>query len=183
MPGLKGMTIWITGLSGSGKTTIAGCLYEELTIQNLPCYVADGDSLRSGINANLGFSKEDRMESMRRSGEVAILFAKENFIVLAPVISPYRAAREMIRRRHEEEGLAFIEVYVSTPLKDCESRDPKGLYKLARTGELGYFTGVSDIYEEPVFPEIRLDTNSKTSRESAEEVMDFLRLKLLIPHL
>lgn len=181
MPDLKGMTIWMTGLSGAGKTTMARYLYEELTTQNLPCYIADGDSLRSGINANLGFSQEDRMESMRRSGEVAILFAKEGFIVLAPIISPYREAREMIRRRHEEEGLAFVEVYVSTSLKDCESRDPKGLYKLARTGELGHFTGVSDVYEEPISPEIRIDTSSKTSPESAGEVIDFLRLKHLIP--
>ncbi len=181
MDKLKGVTVWMTGLSGAGKTTIAYAIYEELKSKGLPCYVADGDVMRAGLNSNLGFSREDRLESIRRLGEAALLFAKEGFVVLAPIISPYREARDAIRLRHQQEAVAFIEVYVATPLEYCESRDPKGLYKLARKGEINYFTGVSDVYEEPLFPEIILDTKDRTASESAAEVIGFLRKNLSLP--
>ncbi len=170
----KGVTVWFTGLSGSGKTTVADFISEELSRKGLACYVADGDTLRSGISRDLGFSRSDRSEHVRRAAEVAILFAKQNFVVLVPIITPYREMHDFIKKRHAEENLAFVEVYVAASLQACESRDPKGLYKLARGGGISHFTGIDDIYEKPLSPDITLDTAYKPPEECADEVISFL---------
>ncbi len=153
---------------------MADFISEELSRKGLACYVADGDTLRSGISRDLGFSRSDRSEHVRRAAEVAILFAKQNFVVLVPIITPYREMHDFIKKRHAEENLAFVEVYVAASLQACESRDPKGLYKLARGGGISHFTGIDDIYEKPLSPDITLDTAYKPPEECADEVISFL---------
>ena len=154
--GTRGATVWLTGLSGSGKSTIGVALEELLVSRGIPAYMLDGDNLRHGLNGDLGFSEADRAENVRRAGEVACLFADAGTIAIVPLISPYVAGRERVRRRHEDGGLRFVEVFVDTPLEECERRDPKGLYVKARAGELPHFTGIDDPYEPPPAPELRL---------------------------
>jgi adenylyl-sulfate kinase len=154
--GTRGATVWLTGLSGSGKSTIGVALEELLVSRGIPAYMLDGDNLRHGLNGDLGFSEADRAENVRRAGEVACLFADAGLVAIVPLISPYVADREGVRARHDAGGLRFVEVFVDTPLEECERRDPKGLYKLARAGELPHFTGIDDPYEPPPAPELHL---------------------------
>jgi adenylyl-sulfate kinase len=152
----RGATVWFTGLSGSGKSTIAYELERLLVAAGQSAYVLDGDNLRHGLNADLGFSAADRDENVRRVGEVARLFADAGLVALVPLISPYRDARDRARQAHEVAGLRFVEVFVDTPIELCEARDPKGLYRKARAGEITGFTGIDDPYEAPVHPELVL---------------------------
>jgi bifunctional enzyme CysN/CysC len=154
--GGPGVTVWITGLSGAGKSSIAREAEHLLVDRGRACYVLDGDNLRHGLNADLGFDQPARDENVRRVGEVARLMADAGLVTLVSLISPYRAGRDAIRRSHEEHGLRFVEVYVATPLAVCEQRDPKGLYAKARRGELTGMTGIDDPYEEPLAAELVL---------------------------
>jgi adenylyl-sulfate kinase len=154
--GTRGATIWLTGLSGSGKSTIAAALEQRLVADGIPAYMLDGDNLRHGLNGDLGFAEADRAENVRRAGEVARLFADAGMVAIVPLISPYVADRDRVRARHAETDIRFIEVFVDTPIEECERRDPKGLYKKARAGELKNFTGIDDPYEPPLDPDLRL---------------------------
>jgi bifunctional enzyme CysN/CysC len=152
----RGMTVWLTGLSGSGKSTVAVEVERRLVAAGRPSYLLDGDNLRHGLNADLGFAAGDRAENVRRVGEVARLFADAGVVAVVSLVSPYRADRDRVRAAHEEAGLRFLEVFVDTPLDLCEARDPKGLYAKARAGEITGFTGVDDPYEPPTNPELVL---------------------------
>ena len=152
--GIHGATIWFTGLSGSGKSSVATEVERLLLARRQPTYLLDGDNLRHGLNADLGFDEASRTENVRRVGEVARLFADAGVVALVPLVSPYRRGRDLARAMHEAADLRFFEVFVDTPLAECERRDPKGLYKLARAGELKNFTGIDDPYEAPVAPEL-----------------------------
>ncbi len=154
--GLRGATIWFTGLSGSGKSTVAVEVERLLVESGQPTYMLDGDNLRHGINGDLGFSAEDRTENVRRVSEVARLFADAGLVALVPLVSPYRAGRERAREIHVAADVPFYEVHMDTPLDVAESRDPKGLYKLAREGKIANFTGISDPYEAPERPDLVL---------------------------
>lgn len=173
-------TVWFTGLSGAGKTTVASTLKGLLDLEDVRTFLLDGDLLREGLNSDLGFAEEDRVENVRRVGEVALLFATVGHLSLVTVISPYEAGRTAARARHMALGVPFIEVYVATPLEVCESRDPKGLYARARRGEVRRFTGVSAPYEVPADAELELATTGKTPHESASEVLALLRAKGLV---
>jgi bifunctional enzyme CysN/CysC len=173
--GARGATVWFTGLSGSGKSTIANALERLLVAAGQAAYVLDGDNLRHGINADLGFSAADRDENVRRVAEVARLFADAGVVGLVPLISPYRDARERARRAHEVAGLRFVEVFVDTPIELCESRDPKGLYRKARAGEIKGFTGIDDPYEAPEQPELVLRPDDGDVATLASVVFEFLR--------
>jgi len=151
-----GATVWLTGLSGSGKSTVAVALERSLVAAGRPAYRLDGDNLRHGLNADLGFTATDREENVRRAGEVARLFADSGVVAIVPLISPYRAGRDRARAIHVEAGLSFVEVFVDTPIELCEQRDTKGLYAKARAGEIKGFTGIDDPYEPPLHPEIVL---------------------------
>lgn len=151
-----GITIWLTGLSGSGKSTIAFTLEHWLIEQGYLAYVLDGDNIRHGLNKNIGFSPEDRVENIRRIGEVAKLFADSGTILITSFISPYQSDRQMVRDLHDAANLPFMEIFVNTPLSVCEARDPKGLYKRARAGEIKMFTGIDAPYEAPVNPDMIL---------------------------
>jgi bifunctional enzyme CysN/CysC len=153
---MPGLTVWFTGLSGAGKSTIASAVAQRLVAVDRLVTILDGDEIRRGLNADLGFSAADRSENIRRIGEVARLMADAGLVVLVPVISPYRADRDRARAVHAEAGLAFVEVFVDTPLDTCEERDPKGLYARARAGELTGLTGVDDPYEAPESPDVRI---------------------------
>ncbi len=170
----RGATIWFTGLSASGKSTIAFTIEHALVERGHLAYVLDGDNIRHGLNKNLGFSPEDREENIRRIGEVSKLFAEAGLLTLTSFISPYRADRDRARQIHEKAGLAFIEVFVEASVELCEQRDPRGLYAKARAGEIPEFTGISAPYEEPLKPEIVLDTEQLTVVESAQTVLDCL---------
>lgn len=172
--GQRGATLWFTGLSGSGKSTIAFTLEHALIEQGRLAYVLDGDNIRHGLNKNLGFSAEDRAENIRRIGEVAKLFADCGVIVMASFISPYRADRDNVRRIHDEAGIPFLEVYVQTPIETCESRDPKGLYKKARAGQLKGFTGIDDPYEPPLTAEVLLDASTQTPQQATAVLLEQL---------
>ena len=148
-----GGTVWFTGLPGAGKTTVAKALHDMLLERGLVSYLLDGEALRDGLNADLGFSQRDRAENVRRLGEVAILLARFGHLSIVSAISPYAASRKAVRERHLELAVGFVEVYVATPLEVCEARDPKGLYARARKGELLSFTGISQSYEPPEAPE------------------------------
>jgi len=150
----RGAVVWLTGLSGSGKTTVAHALADELTRAGHLAYVLDGDRLRDGLNAGLGFSPEDRAENIRRAGEVAALFADAGVIAIAAFISPYRAGRDGARRAAGSDR--FFEIFIDTPIEECERRDAKGLYRRARAGEIADFTGVSAPYEPPLAPDLHL---------------------------
>jgi adenylyl-sulfate kinase len=172
--GLHGATVWFTGLSGSGKSTIASAVAAALTERGVLVYTLDGDNLRHGLNGDLGFSAEDRAENVRRVGEVARLFADAGAVALVPLISPYRAGRDAARALHAAAGLEFIEVFVDAPLEVCETRDPKGLYAKARAGELTGFTGVDDPYEPPESPEVVVPAASTSPQEAASMVIAVL---------
>ena len=170
--GQKGATVWLTGLSGSGKSTIAVAAEHALIERGRLAYVLDGDNIRHGLNQNLGFSPEDRTENIRRIGEVAKLFTDSGIIVFSSFISPYRADRDAVRATMEPGD--FVEVYVRASVETCEGRDVKGLYKKARAGEIPEFTGISAPYEEPEKPEVVVDTNDQTVEESVAAVMQHL---------
>ena len=170
----KGATIWFTGLSGSGKSTIAYTLEHALVQRGNLAYVLDGDNIRHGLNKNLGFSAADREENIRRIGEVAKLFADGGIITMTSFISPYRKDRDTVRALHVEGKLPFIEVHVSTPIGTCEQRDPKGLYKKARAGQLKNFTGIDDPYEAPLHPELTLDATNTSPQEAAVLLLQYL---------
>ncbi len=163
--GGEGVTVWMTGLSGSGKSTIAYSAEMMLVQAGRAAYVLDGDNLRHGLNSDLGFAAADRSENVRRVGEVARLMADAGLVVLVPVISPFAADRKMVREAHEEAGLAFVEVFVDASLEVCERRDPKGLYARARAGEIEDMTGIDSPYEAPENPDLRLDSEGYLSRE------------------
>jgi adenylylsulfate kinase len=176
----KGATLWFTGLSGSGKSTIAFTLEHALVQQGHLAYVLDGDNIRHGLNKNLGFSAADREENIRRIGEVAKLFADAGVITMTSFISPYRKDRDLVRALHVEAGLPFIEVYLNTPIATCEQRDPKGLYKKARAGQLKGFTGIDDPYEEPLHPELMLDATNVSPQEATLKMLTFLERKGIV---
>ncbi len=179
----QGATVWFTGLPSSGKSTIAFTLEHLLIERGHLAYVLDGDNIRHGLNRNLGFSPEDRAENIRRIGEVAKLFADAGLITCTSFISPYRADRDQARRIHTDADLPFIEVYVQAPVELCETRDPKGLYRKAKAGEIKEFTGVSAPYEEPLNPEIILDTAELSVDQSVRRVVDYLVTKGLLPRM
>ena len=170
--GQRGVTVWFTGLSASGKSTVALLVDQILIDRGKHCYVLDGDNIRFGLNRDLGFSPEDRNENIRRIGEVAKLFTQAGIINLTAFISPYVADRD--RNREIQEPHDFVEVYVDCPLDICEQRDPKGLYAKARAGQIPEFTGISAPYEPPVDPEIVLFTANESEEESALNVVRYL---------
>jgi len=177
----KGVTIWFTGLSGSGKSTFAYTVEHALVQRGHLAYVLDGDNIRHGLNKNLGFSAEDREENIRRIGEVAKLFADTGVITMTSFISPYVKDRDNVRKLHEEAGLPFVEIFVDTPIGVCEQRDPKGLYKKARAGQLKGFTGIDDPYEAPVKPELTISAEKTTPQEGALMVIEYLESKGILP--
>jgi len=169
-----GCVLWFTGLSGSGKSTLACAIESALVNLGKHCYRLDGDNVRMGLNKNLGFSAEDRAENIRRIGEVAKLFAEAGIITLTSFISPYIEDRDNARKLCEEDGLKFIEVYMETPLEVAEERDPKGLYKKARAGEIKGFTGIDDPYEEPKNAELVLHTAEMSLDDEVRACVEFL---------
>lgn len=172
--GQKGATLWMTGLSGSGKSTIAVALEQVLAQRGFKCYRLDGDNVRHGLNKNLGFSAEDRTENIRRIGEVSKLFADAGIIAVNSFISPYRADRETVRELHAADGLPYLEIFVDAPLEVAEERDPKGLYKKARAGELKGFTGIDDPYEAPEKADLHLRTDQHDIAGCVQQVIDLL---------
>ncbi|RHX91175.1 adenylyl-sulfate kinase [Leptospira yasudae] len=174
----KPCLLWVTGLSGSGKSTIANALESFLNEKKYHTFLLDGDNLRYGLNKDLGFTQAERTENIRRTGEVAKLFTEAGIIVIVSLISPYRADRQSVRELFQDGE--FIEIYLSTPLEICEKRDPKGLYKKARVGEIPNFTGISSPYESPIKPEINLDTSKQTIEESIKKLCSYLYEKEII---
>ncbi|MBL4799503.1 MAG: adenylyl-sulfate kinase [Oleispira sp.] len=171
--------IWFTGLSGSGKSTIAGALEQKLFDLGQHTYLLDGDNVRHGLNKDLGFSDSDRVENIRRIGELSKLFVDAGIIVLSAFISPFRIERRMVRDL--VGGMEFVEVYMSTPLATCEERDPKGLYQKARKGVIKNFTGIDSEYEVPESPEVILDTSIMSIEGCADAVIDYLQIKGYLP--
>ena len=178
--GHGGATLWFTGLSGSGKSTVAVALEGVLHDMGVLCYRLDGDNVRFGINKNLGFSAEDRTENIRRIGEISKLFVDTGVISLSSFISPYRADRDQVRALHEEAGMDFIEIFVDCSLAAAEERDPKGLYKKARAGEIKNFTGIDDPYEEPTKPEIHLHSDQQSLAEEVQIILTALKERGII---
>jgi adenylylsulfate kinase len=176
----KGATLWFTGLSGSGKSTIAIALEKALYKRNTLSYRLDGDNIRLGINKNLGFSAEDRAENIRRIGEISKLFADCGTLSLSSFISPYRQDRDNVRDLHKQSGIHFVEVYVDCSLEVAESRDPKGLYKKARGGKIKNFTGIDDPYEPPKNPEIHLKTDQMTLEQEINTIILYLEQQGII---
>ncbi|HOV33265.1 MAG TPA: adenylyl-sulfate kinase [Candidatus Hydrogenedens sp.] len=176
--GHQGAVIWFTGLSASGKSTLAHALENALFEKGYKTYVLDGDNIRHGLNKDLGFSPQDREENIRRIGEVAKLFADAGIIVLTAFISPYCSDREKARKLNPRN---FIEVYVKCDLDVCEQRDPKGLYKKAKAGEISEFTGISAPYEEPENPELVIDTGKYSIEESVNQLITYLKSQNIIP--
>jgi len=179
--GHGGATLWFTGLSGSGKSTIAVALEQALYQRGVLVYRLDGDNIRLGINKNLGFSAEDRAENIRRVGEVSKLFVDGGVIVLSSFISPYLVDRQIVRELHEADNMPFLEVFVDCSLEAAEERDPKGLYKKARAGEIKNFTGIDDPYEAPEAPEVHLHTDQQSLEEEVEHLIALLEKQGLIP--
>nr|XP_053629257.1 bifunctional 3'-phosphoadenosine 5'-phosphosulfate synthase-like isoform X7 [Cherax quadricarinatus] len=179
--GFRGCTVWFTGLSGAGKTTISFALEEYLVSRGIPAYCLDGDNMRHGLNKNLGFSDEDREENIRRVSEVAKLFADSGVVALCSFVSPFSKDREQARKIHEESGLSFFEVFVDTPLEVCEQRDVKGLYKKARAGFIKGFTGIDSLYEKPEAPNVVLKTHHCSVDECVQQVLDTLEDWGIIP--
>lgn len=167
----KGFTVWFTGLSGSGKSTISDILVREFKRRGIKHEVLDGDVVRTNLSKGLGFSKEDRDTNIRRIGFVCQILTRNDVVAIAAAISPYRAIRDEIREKIGN----FVEVFVSAPLEVCEGRDVKGLYKKARAGEIKEFTGISDPYEEPLNPEVVCESHKETPEESAEKILQKLR--------
>jgi 3'-phosphoadenosine 5'-phosphosulfate synthase len=170
----RGYTIWLTGLSASGKSTLGSALHRRFISMNIKSYILDGDNLRLGLNNNLGFSSGDREENIRRVGEVCKLFADCGVISLASFISPYQKDREKVKQLHAQAGLSFVEIYVNTPLEVCEQRDPKGLYSKARQGVIPNFTGINDPYEEPLNPDLKINTSNITVEEGVQTIIKLL---------
>jgi adenylylsulfate kinase len=170
----RGATMWFTGLSGSGKSTISCALERALVLRRQAAYRLDGDNIRHGLNKNLGFTAEDRVENIRRIGEVARLFADSGCVALTAFISPYLADRDSVRRIHDASKLPFLEVFVDAPLDVCEQRDPKGMYKKARAGQIKNFTGIDDPYEAPVNPEIVLKTHELSVEACVAKCIELL---------
>ncbi len=158
--GRHGATVWFTGLSGSGKSTVASAVEKQLIERGTPAYRLDGDNLRTGLSADLGFSRAGREENVRRAAEVAHLFADAGLVSIVALISPYQTGRLLARRIHENAGLPFVEVYMATSVDVCAVRDPKGLYARAAAGEIGSFTGVDDPYEPPEHPEVTIESGT-----------------------
>lgn len=173
----RGATLWFTGLSGSGKSTVAVALEKVLMERGHLCYRLDGDNVRLGINKNLGFSAEDRAENIRRIGEIAKLFVDTGVIVLSSFVSPYRADRDAVRELHAASDMPFVEVYVDVSLEVAEERDPKGLYKKARAGEIKNFTGIDDPYEAPETPELVLNSDKMSLEEEVAALVEYLEQK------
>jgi adenylylsulfate kinase len=174
----KGCTLWFTGLSGSGKSTVAYTLEHALVQRGRLAYVLDGDNIRHGLNKNLGFTAADREENIRRIGEVAKLFGDCGVITLTSFISPYRKDRDIVRALHKEGNLPFLEIFLNTPIATCETRDPKGLYKKARAavaaGKGMGFTGVDDPYEPPLQPELTIDCTGTSPQQAAVQLIEYL---------
>lgn len=176
----SGATLWFTGLSASGKSTIATALEQHLLHKGVNSYRLDGDNIRFGLNKDLGFSEKDRNENIRRISHVAKLFADSTVVALTSFISPYRKDRDFARQIHEEAGLPFVEVYVDVPVEVAEQRDPKGLYKKARAGEIPEFTGISAPYEEPLKPEIHIKNVDISVEDAVKQITDYLESKGLV---
>ncbi len=176
----KGCTLWMTGLSGSGKSTVAVAFEQVLIQRGYHAYRLDGDNIRHGLNKNLGFTAEDRAENIRRIGEVAKLFADSGMITITSFISPYKADRDAARALHDAAGLPFFEIHVSCTLEEAEKRDPKGLYKKARAGEIKGFTGIDDPFEAPENPELDLPTHQLSVEESVQKLIDLLESKCIL---
>ena len=172
--GQKGATFWFTGLSASGKSTIAVAVEQVLLSRGIHAYRLDGDNIRMGLNKNLGFSQEDRAENIRRIGEVSKLFADSGILSIASFISPYTEDRDAVRALHEEAGVAYFECYIDVSLEVAEERDPKGLYKKARAGEIKGFTGIDDPYEAPENPELHIETHVDDLETCVQKVVDFI---------
>ena len=172
--GRNGATVWLTGLSGAGKSTVGSALEHALVEMKIPAYRLDGDNVRHGLNSNLGFSAEDRSENIRRIGEVAKLFADSGTVAITAFISPYRSDRDIARRIHHAAGLQFLEVFVDAPIEICEQRDPKGLYQKARAGQIKGFTGIDDPYEAPESPELVLKTAQYDVDSCARQCLELL---------
>ncbi|UYO33624.1 adenylyl-sulfate kinase [Bacillus halotolerans] len=172
----KSSILWLTGLSGSGKSTIANAAARELFEQGYQVIVLDGDNIRHGLNKDLGFSDKDRKENIRRIGEVAKLFVQQGTIVITAFISPFREDRDQVRQLVEAGG--FNEVYIKCDLDICEQRDPKGLYKKARNGEIPFFTGIDSPYEEPDAPELVLDSGQYDREECKNQLIEFVKQQL-----
>ncbi|MBP9235824.1 MAG: adenylyl-sulfate kinase [Hyphomonadaceae bacterium] len=172
LKGHKPAVLWFTGLSGAGKSTIANLVERKLAAMGAHTYALDGDNIRQGLNKDLGFTDDERIENIRRIGEVAKLFVDSGLIVTASFISPFRAERDMVRGLVDK--VEFIEIFVDAPLAVAESRDPKGLYKKARLGQIRNFTGIDSPYEPPVTPELRLDTSGAKAEELADQVVAYL---------
>ncbi|CAG9611675.1 putative adenylyl-sulfate kinase [Bacillus rhizoplanae] len=172
--------LWFTGLSASGKSTVANAVARKLFDKNIGNYVLDGDNIRHSLNKDLGFSEEDRTENIRRIGEVAKLFVDNGTIVLTAFISPFREDRQQVRDILEQGE--FIEVFVKCPIEECEKRDPKGLYKKARSGEIKQFTGIDSPYEEPIQAEVIVETHRYSIEQCAEQIIAYLQERSFIPH-
>jgi len=170
--------LWFTGLSGAGKSSVANAVAAKLHEAKIRNYVLDGDNIRHGLNANLGFSAEDRAENIRRIGEVSKLMVDAGIVALTAFISPYRADRDRVREMLDDGE--FIEIYVEASLETCEDRDPKGLYKKARAGEIKGFTGIDDPYEAPEAPELKLDSDTRDIETLADEVIDYLKVRGIV---
>ena len=175
--GLSGATVWLTGLSGSGKSTIANELARELMNTSRLAYILDADNLRHGLSAGLGFSDDDRAENIRRVAEVACLFADAGIVAIVPIISPFIASREHARKIHTDNELRFVEVHVATPVEECERRDTKGLYSKVRSGEMTGLSGVDSVYEPPKSPEVTVGANKETLEQSVAMIMTKLLTK------
>ena len=175
--GLSGATVWLTGLSGSGTSTIANELARELMNTSRLAYILDADNLRHGLSAGLGFSDDDRAENIRRVAEVACLFADAGIVAIVPIISPFIASREHARKIHNDNQLRFVEVHVATPIEECERRDTKGLYSKVRSGEMTGLSGVDSVYEPPKSPEVTVGANKETLEQSVAMIMTKLLTK------
>ena len=172
--GSPGATVWLTGLPGSGKSTVATAVEKMMLEAGRPCYLLDGDNIRHGLNADLGFSAQDRNENVRRVAEVARLFADAGVVAVVPLVSPYRAARDNARQLHEAADIPFFEIFMDTPLELCEQRDTKGMYAKARAQEISGFTGVDDPYEAPIAPELVLRPEDGSAADMAKRVLDIV---------
>jgi len=179
----KGFTLWFTGLSGAGKTTLAGFVEQELRARGVSVEVLDGDEIRTNLSKGLGFSKEDRDTNIRRIGYVCRLLSRNGVAAISAAISPYREVRDEVRQLIEADGATFIEVYVKCPIEVLAERDVKGLYKKALAGELKGFTGVSDPYEEPLTPEVVIESNRETVESSVTKIIRELEQRVQLPQL